>query len=326
VQVEHPAHLLRQETDVESIQRIVLAASRPEPIREAEEVRFIDGVQHLDRRALDELVLQRGHTERPLPPVGLGDEHPANWLRPIRPSLQSIGQVSEVFLQPLAVVPPRLPIHARRGFPLQREVRRSQCFQVVDVMQERRELRFPILSCCLTYSLERTLHAGSALSPRRVLLSRVPLGQAPSLHSLRHRRLGFVRALLRYYGPVRLPVVVRHRRTSLDFPTRPPAPSAVGNHRISRFPDKVFPYVHRVSDRAEPASVSRYRRSWCGLPTSPTASALRRTVLSRLNTRPARTPVNASTPPLRAAPHDSGPVWVANPSPYDSFIHNTLPV
>jgi hypothetical protein len=24
--------------------------------------------------------------------------------------------------------------------------------------------------------------------------------------------------------------------------------------------------------------------------------------------------------------HDSGPVWIANPSPYETFIHNTLPV
>jgi len=46
-------------------------------------------------------------------------------------------------------------------------------------------------------------------------------------------------------------------------------------------------------------------------------------VLSRLNTRPARTPVNASTTPLRASPHDSGPLWAANPLTYDSFIHYT---
>jgi hypothetical protein len=35
---------------------------------------------------------------------------------------------------------------------------------------------------------------------------------------------------------------------------------------------------------------------------------------------------NASTPPLRAAPHDSGPMWVATPLSYDSFIHYTSPV
>ena len=46
----------------------------------------------------------------------------------------------------------------------------------------------------------------------------------------------------------------------------------------------------------------------------------------RLDTRPARTPVNASPPPSRATAHDSGPPWVASPSTYDSSIHNTLPV
>jgi hypothetical protein len=40
------------------------------------------------------------------------------------------------------------------------------------------------------------------------------------------------------------------------------------------------------------------------------ASASRRKELTRLNTRPARSRVNASTPLLRAAPHDSGPMWV----------------
>ena len=89
--------------------------------------------------------------------------------------------------------------------------------------------------------------------------------------------------------------------------------------RISRFPCEVLPCVLGVSDRAGLRRVSRYRRAgWC-LPLLPTASAPRRWVLSRLNTRPARTPVNASTPPLQATPHDSGPVWVANPSPYLSF-------
>jgi hypothetical protein len=38
------------------------------------------------------------------------------------------------------------------------------------------------------------------------------------------------------------------------------------------------------------------------------------TVISRLNSRPARTPVNASLRPSRAAPHDSGPPWIATPS------------
>ena len=36
--------------------------------------------------------------------------------------------------------------------------------------------------------------------------------------------------------------------------------------------------------------------------------------ISRLNTRPARTPVNASPLPSRAATHDSGPSRIATPS------------
>ena len=66
---------------------------------------------------------------------------------------------------------------------------------------------------------------------------------------------------------------------------------------------------------------------------SPRASASRstcrfrsRAYISRLNTRPVRPPVNASTPPSRAAPHDSGPLWFAKPSTYETFIHDTLPV
>jgi hypothetical protein len=42
--------------------------------------------------------------------------------------------------------------------------------------------------------------------------------------------------------------------------------------------------------------------------------------------RPARSPVNASTPFLRMAPHDSGPMWVADPLSYDFCIHYTSPV
>ena len=88
----------------------------------------------------------------------------------------------------------------------------------------------------------------------------------------------------------------------------------------------LFPCMHGVSDRAGPRCISRYRCTERGLPLLLTASAPRREHLSRLNTRPARTPVNASPLPSRATTHDSGPLWAANPSTYDSFIHNTSPV
>ena len=119
---------------------------------------------------------------------------------------------------------------------------------------------------------------------------------------------------------------VRHRRTSLDFPTRPKATAALGGLGISRFPCEVSAYVHGVSDRAGLWHASRYRRTRWGLPLLLTASASRRKFLTRLNTRPARSPVNASTPPLRVTPHDSGPMWVAISHSYDFCIHYTSPV
>ena len=147
------------------------------------------------------------------------------------------------------------------------------------------------------------------LTRRRVLLARIPFGQAPSLHPLRgpvaagrrggrfslgcirrfrlRARVGctiaappaaapvLVRGFPRYYGPVRLPSSVHRRRPSLDFPTRPAAPSATGEAGISRLPRKVFPYVPGVCDRAGSRGALRYRRPECGLPHPPTASAPR---------------------------------------------------
>src|SRR5467141_886159 len=326
VQVEHPVHFSRQQSRVQRIQRLVLASPWSEPVRKTEKVRFVDSIQHLDRRALDDFVFQRRDSERSLPPVGLRDKYPTHRLRSVRSSLQPFGKILEIHFQLLAVVSPRLPVHARRSFLLQAEVDHAQCFQVVDVVQERREPQLLILSCCLTYPLQRTGRVFPARCPGRVLLWQVPFGQPPSLHPLRYRLPGVVRGLLRYYRAVRLPRSVRHRRTSLDFPTRPKATAALGEHGISRFPSEVSACVHGVSDRAGLWHTSRYRCTRWSLPLSPTASASRRKILTRLNTRPARSPVNASTPPSRAAPHDSGPMCVATSHSYDFCIHYTSPV
>jgi hypothetical protein len=90
---------------------------------------------------------------------------------------------------------------------------------------------------------------------------------------------------------------------------RPQTSSVWGERGISRFPREVLTYVPGVCDRAGLWRSSRYRCVRRGLPHSPTASASRSECLTRLNTRPAHSPINASTPPSRAAPHDSGPMW-----------------
>src|SRR2546427_5785742 len=197
VQIEPPVHLSRQQSRVQCIQRLMLAAPWPEPVRKSKKVGFVDSVQHLDRRALDDFVFQRRDSERSLPPVGLRDIHSTHRLRSVRSSLQPFDKILEVSLQLLAVVPPRLPVHTGRSFLLQTEVGHAQCFQVVDVVQKRREPQLLILSCCLTYPLQRTRRIFPARCPGRVLLWQVPFGQTSSLHPLRRRLPSVVRGLLR---------------------------------------------------------------------------------------------------------------------------------
>jgi len=195
------------------------------------------------------------------------------------------------------------------------------------MVEERGEPLLPVAACCVTYSLERTGRACPALRPGRVLLVRVPLGQPPSLHPLRRAGLRCVRMPLRYYGVVRLPTSVHRRRASLDFPARPATPSdlqaVVGSpgsrarcfRACSRSLTAQGPCLSRASDR--PGVAFHLAHS---------VGTLNFNAISRLNTRPARAPVNASPPPCGRPTHDSGSVWVATPSPYDSFLRYTSPV
>ena len=133
---------------------------------------------------------------------------------------------------------------------------------------------------------------------------------------------GFVRRLRRYYGPVRLPATVHRRLAALGLPDAARGAIAAGDAGISRFSRREVPYVHGVSDRAGSLSGSRCRARACCLPPRLTASAPRTCLISRLNTRPARAPVNASPPPSRAPAHDSGSSWVA--SSFDVWLFHPL--
>jgi hypothetical protein len=96
----------------------MLAAPGPKPVGEIHEVGLVDGVQYLDRRTLNDFILQRCHPQRPQPPVGLGYVHPTHRLGPVRPCFYPAGELTEVFLQVLAVGLPRLAVHPRRGLLL----------------------------------------------------------------------------------------------------------------------------------------------------------------------------------------------------------------
>lgn len=128
-----------------------------------------------------------------------------------------------------------------------------------------------------------------------------------------------------YYGSVRLPASVHHRRTSLDFSMRPKR-AGLGGRRISRFSRKLLPCLPGVSDRAGYQRPLPRRHVGCCFPLTTTGSASRTKPFSRLNTQPTLSPVNASPNESLHSTHDSGPLWLARPLTYDSFIHYNLPV
>ena len=56
--VQYPVHLGAADPDHQRIQRIVLAAPRPEPVQYPKEIFLVDRVQHHGGRPLDDLVFQ----------------------------------------------------------------------------------------------------------------------------------------------------------------------------------------------------------------------------------------------------------------------------
>src|SRR4029077_16960162 len=98
---------------------IMLATPRSEAVAEPQEVFLPDRVQHLDHRALDDLVLQRRDAEGPLPSVRLGDIDSPPRQRPIGAAGGPGLEVPETLPEALAVPPPRHPVHPRRRVPPQ---------------------------------------------------------------------------------------------------------------------------------------------------------------------------------------------------------------
>ena len=327
VQVQHPVHTSLMESTEQGVQRFMLAASWAEPIREAEEVGFVDFIQYFHRRSLDKLVLKRRDAERSLPPVRLRDVHPTHRLGPVRSALQSMGKVLEILLKSLAVVPPRLPVHAGCRVPLQLRVSKPQGVDPVDVMHQSGELYILVRFCRLSYLRQLAWRVYPALSPERVLLAQIPLGQTPSLHLLRHRYSGFVRRLPRYYGSVRLPVFVHHRIPSLDFPIRPESTGCLRENPGSlNFRARYVPTCQGHRPRRTPAQLAMALDRILPSALCQGVGVLKLGVFRGSIAWPVVPPVYASYLALRPCPQDSEPVWLARPSPYDSFIRYILPV
>ena len=176
------------------------------------------------------------------------------------------------------------------------------------------------------YPVQRCIQVRLALSPEPGLLSRISLGQVPSLQALRRERLParLVRALPRYYGPVRLPAAVHRGLAPFGFSARTPR-TARGQRRdlpgsaqdvcVRAWGLRPRGVRMRLAMAAHPVWPSEQRNA-VGTPDK---------TISRLNTQPARSPANACTAALRPKRHGAGPVWLATPSLCKTLTRYTLP-
>jgi hypothetical protein len=110
--VKYPVHLCAGDPDDQCIQRVVLAAFGPEPVRKTTKVFLVDRVQHCDGRSLDNFVFEGDDREWALSAIrfqyvpSLARQCPV--CSPLDPSVQILEVTLEVFL----VVLPCQPIHS----------------------------------------------------------------------------------------------------------------------------------------------------------------------------------------------------------------------
>jgi hypothetical protein len=174
-----------------------------------------------------------------------------------------------------------------------------------------------------SYPFELTWRACPAQSPGRILLGRIPLGQSPSLHRLRGRLALFGGFL----GTTRLsdfprPFITGRTPSGSRCGLRHSVPqTTVGSPGSRARCFRACAGSQTAGGPVAPRDLGTHQ--FCLSPASTTSAP--RTArccgndLSRLDGGPARSPVKASRARSPTPMHDSGPVWVAIPSPYGSI-------
>src|ERR1700730_17093091 len=126
VGVEYEVHLPAADPDDQRVQRVMLAAPWPEPVREPEEIFLVDRAQHCCRGPLADVVLQRRDREWALAAVFLRNVTTPGWQRPVRSAFDPCVQVLNPAIEVRFVGLPRHPAATGRGGALHRVERRSQ--------------------------------------------------------------------------------------------------------------------------------------------------------------------------------------------------------
>src|SRR5215470_14142283 len=119
VRVKHPVHSLSLDAHSQRIQRLMRAATGPEPIRKAFEVHLVNLVEYGHHGLLNDFVLQRRDAQRPLSTVGLRYVDSSRGLSPICSTMNTAVQIRDAIFQSVPILLPRYAIHSRRSLPLQ---------------------------------------------------------------------------------------------------------------------------------------------------------------------------------------------------------------
>src|SRR6202023_1936212 len=138
IRVKHPVHLLPENADMESVQRIVLATSRPESIGKPKEVLLVDCFEYRRDRLLDDFILQAQNAQWPFRAVSLRNVSSSGRTRPVTAPVHLVVQFLQLLFEVLSVGLPRHAVDPRCGVPFERKVALLQEIDG-DVMQQRGE-------------------------------------------------------------------------------------------------------------------------------------------------------------------------------------------
>src|SRR5207253_9423894 len=106
---------------MEGVQRIVLAAPRPESVGEPEEVFLVDCFENRRDRLLDDFVVQAQNAQRSFRAISLRNVGTSGRTRSVTSPVQLVVQVLLLLFYALSVALPRHAGDARRGVPFQRQ-------------------------------------------------------------------------------------------------------------------------------------------------------------------------------------------------------------
>src|SRR5713226_8906764 len=119
--IQHIVHLPPLERDRQRVQRLMLAPSWPETIREAPKILLINRIENSDHGLLNNLVFQRRDPQRALSPVGFRYVHPSGWLRSIRPAVYPAVKIDQSIFQTGLILLPPYAVHAGGCLSLDRK-------------------------------------------------------------------------------------------------------------------------------------------------------------------------------------------------------------